>query len=167
MKVGIIGFGGLGQIATRVAVLKGAEVHVAETKQDVWPLAKSLGVTSTVADVAEWAGQGFDLVVDYAGFRTTTAGALKAVRFDGTVVQVGMGKTVGVEIDTTDLVLGHVNLLGSVAGTKQDIEDLYELMATGDLTPHTTEITFDQIPQGIEDLRNGKVTGRLVARMGV
>jgi propanol-preferring alcohol dehydrogenase len=166
MKVGIIGFGGLGQMAARVAVLKGADVHVAEMKEEVWPLAKSFGVTSTVADVTEWAGQGFDLIVDYAGFGTTTAGALKAVRFDGTVVQVGLGKTAGVAIDTLDLVGNHVNLLGSVGGTKQDIEDLYALMARGELKPHTSEITFDQIPQGIEDLKNGKVTGRLIARIG-
>ncbi|MDP9792980.1 propanol-preferring alcohol dehydrogenase [Catenuloplanes nepalensis] len=165
MKVGIIGLGGLGQIAARVGVLKGAEVHVAEMKKDVWTLAESLGATSTVSDVSEWRGQGFDLIVDYAGFGTTTAGALKAVRYDGTVVQVGMGKT-DIGIDTTDLIINHANLLGSVGGTKDDIADLYALMAAGDLTPQITEITFDQIPQGIDDLRDGKVTGRLVARLG-
>lgn len=146
MKVGIIGLGGLGQIAARVAVLKGAEVHVAEMKEDVWPLAKSLGVAGVVRNVSEWTGRGFDLIVDYAGFGTTTAGALKAVRFDGTVVQVGMGKTGGVEIDTSDLITGQVNLLGSIGGTKQDIRELYALMATGGLGPNITTITFDQSP---------------------
>ncbi|MGI4894787.1 MAG: zinc-binding dehydrogenase [Janthinobacterium lividum] len=166
MKVGIIGMGGLGQIAARVAVLKGAEVHVADTKRDVWPLATSLGVTGTVSDVSAWQGQGFDLIVDYAGFGTTTAGAFKAVRYDGTVVQVGMGKTAGVVIDTADIITNHVNYLGSIGGTKQDIEELYSMMVTGDLAPVTTEITFDQIPQCIDDLEQGKVTGRLVARIG-
>lgn len=71
MKVGVIGYGGLGQIGTRAAVLAGAEVHVAETKESVWDLAREAGVTDVVADAAEWAGQDFDLVVDYAGFDTT------------------------------------------------------------------------------------------------
>jgi propanol-preferring alcohol dehydrogenase len=35
-KPGIIGFGGLGQIDSRVAVLAGAEVYVAEVNEDVW-----------------------------------------------------------------------------------------------------------------------------------
>jgi len=166
MKVGVIGLGGLGQIGARIAVVKGAEVHVAEPKSGTWPLAKSLGVVSCVSDVSEWAGAGFDLIVDYAGFGTTTAGALKAVKFGGTVVQVGLAVTSEVSIDTLDLVVNQVNLLGSIGGTKADIEDLYELMATGELVPHVTEISFDDIPTGIEDLKRGKVTGRLVARIG-
>jgi propanol-preferring alcohol dehydrogenase len=166
MKVGVIGLGGLGQIGARIAVLKGAEVHAAEPKSDTWPLAESLGVSSCVSDVSEWAGGGFDLIVDYAGFGTTTAGAIKAVKFSGTVVQVGLAVTSDVRIDTLALVINQANLLGSIGGTKTDIEDLYELMATGELAPHVTEISFDDIPTGIDDLRRGKVTGRLVARIG-
>jgi propanol-preferring alcohol dehydrogenase len=166
MKVGIIGMGGLGQIATRVAVLIGAEVHVAETKKDVWPLAEEMGVTEVVSDASEWAGQGFDLIVDYAGFGTTTAAALEALRFDGTVVQVGAGKLAGVELNMAPLILNHLNLLGSVGGTKEDIGELYELMANKGLKPVITEIKFDEIPEGIDRLTQGTVTGRLVARVG-
>lgn len=72
-KVGIIGLGGLGQVGARVAVVHGAEVHVAEINEDVWPQVKEIGAVSVVRDVAEWAGQGFDVVVDYAGFGSTTA----------------------------------------------------------------------------------------------
>ncbi len=163
MKVGIIGLGGLGQIAARVAVLKGAQVHVAEMKKDVWPLAESLGVEGTVADAAEWQGQGFDLVVDYAGFNTTQA-ALEATRFGGTVVQVGLGRT-EMTLNVSSLLLNR-SLLGSMGGTKQDIVDLYELMLSGDLAPTFTEISFDGIPAGIDRLERGEVTGRLVARLG-
>lgn len=34
-----------------------------------------------------------DLIVDFAGFGTTTAGAISAVRMGGLVVQVGLGVT--------------------------------------------------------------------------
>src|SRR5690606_22751960 len=54
MKVGVIGFGGLGQIGARVAVLAGAEVHVAEMKEDVWPHAFAAGVKTCVRDADEW-----------------------------------------------------------------------------------------------------------------
>ncbi|MFJ5304351.1 hypothetical protein [Streptomyces sp. NPDC088350] len=46
-----------------------------------------------------WAGpfadQGLDVVVDFAGYGTTTAGAVETVRRDGRVVQVGLGVTEG------------------------------------------------------------------------
>ncbi|MBL7627895.1 zinc-binding dehydrogenase [Frankia nepalensis] len=162
MKVGLIGLGGLGQIAARVAVVLGADVHVAEPKKDVWPLAERLGVTQVVADVAEWENQNFDLIVDYAGFGTTTAGALRAVGFDGTVVQVGLGVSEAM-IPLADMVGRKSRLLASRGGTKDDIAELYQFVAAGRLDPAVTEITFDDIPRGLADLAANKVTGRLVA----
>ncbi|MCK9931144.1 alcohol dehydrogenase catalytic domain-containing protein [Frankia sp. Mgl5] len=162
MKVGLIGLGGLGQIAARVAVLKGIDVHVAEPKKDVWPLAERLGVTHVVADVAEWENQNFDLIVDYAGFGATTAGALRAVGFNGTVVQVGLGVSEAM-IPLGDMVSRKSKLLASRGGTKEDIAELYKFVAAGDLAPAVTEITFDDIPQGLADLAANKVAGRLVA----
>jgi propanol-preferring alcohol dehydrogenase len=164
MKVGIIGLGGLGQIAARVAVLMGAETHVAETKQDVWKLGESLGVKGFVADAAEWAGSDFDLIVDYAGFGTTTVGAVRAVRPGGTVVQVGLGVREA-NFPLGELVSKEVALLGSRGGTLHDIAELYEFVASGDLAPEVTEIGFDDIPAGLQDLADNKVTGRLVARI--
>ena len=164
MKVGVIGLGGLGQIGARVAVVKGAEVHVAEINKDAWPLATEIGATSVVSDVSEWAGRGLDLIVDYAGFGTTTAGALKAVRFDGRVVQVGMGR-LETTLDIRDLILNKVQLLGSVGGTKEDVAAVYELIASGDLKPVIHTIAFEEIPEGLERLHRGEVSGRLVARI--
>jgi propanol-preferring alcohol dehydrogenase len=161
-KVGIIGLGGLGQIAARVAVLIGADVHVAEPKRDVWDLGRRLGVTDFVADAADWAGHDFDLIVDYAGFGTTTAAAIKAVRFDGAVVVVGLGVQEST-ISIGAMVSNKVRLLASRGGTTQDIAELYEFVARGELTPELTTIGFDDIPAGIQQLAEGKVTGRLVA----
>ncbi len=164
MKVGVIGLGGLGQIGARVAVVKGAEVHVAEINKDAWPLATEIGATSVVSDVSEWAGRGLDLIVDYAGFGTTTAGALKAVGFDGRVVQVGMGR-LETTLDIRDLILNKVQLLGSVGGTKEDVAAVYELIASGDLKPVIHTIAFEEIPEGLERLHRGEVSGRLVAHI--
>jgi propanol-preferring alcohol dehydrogenase len=168
MKVGVIGFGGLGQIGARAAVLAGAEVHVAETKRDVWPIAMEAGAASCVADASEWvsadqwAGGDFDLVVDYAGFDTTQK-ALTAVRRGGKVVQVGLGRPTFTV--ATPLILGRT-LEGSLGGTVQDIEDVFGLMLRGEIQPVYTEIAFDEIGAGLEKLKNNQVTGRLVARFG-
>lgn len=169
MKVGVIGFGGLGQIGARVAVLAGAEVHVAETKEDVWPIARQVGVTTCVKDADEWAGGGnpmsggtFDLVVDYAGFDTTQK-AVNAVRRGGKVVQVGLGRPTFTLVAPT--ILGRT-LQGSLGGTVQDIEEVFDLMLRSEITPVYEEIAFDEIGTGLERLRANQVTGRLVARFG-
>lgn len=168
MKVGVIGYGGLGQIGTRAAVLAGAQVHVAEIKEDVWELARAAGAAGVVKDADAWSGQGFDLVVDYAGF-DTTAKAIAAVKRgdgavgNGTVVQVGLGKpTITIP---SHAILGK-NLIGSLGGTVADIEEVYDLLLKKEIEPYYTEIGFEAIGDGLRRLAAGEVTGRLVARFG-
>ena len=47
-------------------------------------------------------------------------------------------------------------------GTPDDIRGVYELMRTGKLTPVTTTVSFDEVPEAIERLERGDVVGRLV-----
>ncbi len=105
---------------------------------------------------------GFDLVVDYAGFDTTQK-ALNAVKRGGTVVQVGLGKPTFTIVTPT--LLGRT-IIGSLGGTVEDIEEVFALMAKGEITPVYEEIAFDEIGAGLERLKNNQVTGRLVARFG-
>jgi propanol-preferring alcohol dehydrogenase len=162
--VGIIGFGGLGQIGSRVAVLAGADVYVAEVNERVWQNALDAGVKGVRKNINEFEGVNFDVIVDFAGFGTTTADAIATVGIGGRVVQVGMGR-LEATIRTASLILRKVTLIGSQGGTKEDVEGVYRYFATGKLAPTVSEITFDQIPEGIERLRRGEVIGRLVARI--
>lgn len=163
MKLGLIGLGGLGQIGLRTAVLKGAEVYVAEINDGIWPMAEELGAKQVAKSMVDFADVGLDLIVDLAGFGTTTAEAIQAIRPGGRVVQVGMGK-LEATISTRDMILKQVTLVGSQGGTPEDIAGLYELFASGQLDPIITEISLEDIPDGIDRLRRGEVKGRLVAR---
>lgn len=162
--VGIIGFGGLGQIGARVAVLAGAEVYVAEVNERVWQSARDAGVKDVKKAIKDFEGVHFDVIVDFAGFGTTTAEAIDVVGIGGRVVQVGMGR-LEATISTASLILRKVTLIGSQGGTKEDIEGVYKYLATGKLEPTITEITFDEIPDGIGRLKRGEVVGRLVAKI--
>jgi len=170
MKVGVIGFGGLGQIGARVAVLAGADVHVAEIKEDVWPIALDAGVADCVATAGQWAdgsggslaGGTFDLIVDYAGFNTTQP-AINAIKRGGKVVQVGLGDPTFTLASPT--ILGRT-LVGSLGGTVEDIEKVFDLMVRGEIAPVYTELSFDEIGWGLEQLKANRVTGRLVACFG-
>jgi alcohol dehydrogenase, propanol-preferring len=160
-RVGIIGLGGLGQFGTRLAVLAGAEVYVAEVKESHWPLARELGAVDVARDITAFADRELDVVVDFAGYGTTTAAAIEAVRPFGTVVQVGMGR-LEATIPTGTLIFKQATLLGSRSGTTEDIAAVYQLMAQGDLRPRLSAITFEDVPDGLRRLRAGEVSDRLV-----
>jgi propanol-preferring alcohol dehydrogenase len=161
-KVGIIGVGGVGQIALRLAVLNGAEVYAVETNETVWTIAEELGAKRVVKDVSELADLQLDLIIDFAGFGTTTAAAIEAVGKGGRVVLVGMGQ-LETTINTYPLMLNEVDLRGNVGGSAQDIASVLEWMAKGEIHPKLEEITWDLIAEGVHRLQHGLSGGRLVA----
>ena len=162
MKVGIIGLGGLGQIATRIAVVKGCEVYVATRKKEAQELALSLGVKAVAPSILDFKDVGLNVIVDYAGGGKTTSDAIEAIAYGGTVVIVGMAKDFA-EINTMSMITKSVTFKGSIGGDKEDIRDCLELMAEGKLDPIINIIKFEQIGEGIDMLTNGQVKGRLVA----
>lgn len=162
MKVGVIGIGGLGQIAARAAVVKGIEVYAVDTSPAARDLAEEIGCTAVYENTSDLAQHNLPLIVDYAGFGVTTAQALEAIGFQGTVVVVGMGR-LEATINTRTLILKQAKVVGSNGGTGADIAAVYDLMATGDLDPLLTIIKFEDIDKGLEQLHKGLVKGRLVA----
>jgi propanol-preferring alcohol dehydrogenase len=160
-RVGIIGVGGLGQIGARIVVLNGAELYVAEVNEAAWPIAKEIGAKRIVKDIAQLKGEKLDLIVDFAGFGTTTAAALETVSPGGRVVLVGMGR-LEATINTYPLILGGIDLRGNVGGTAQDIASVLDWMSKGEIQPRIEKIRWDQIADGIDRLRRGDVRGRLV-----
>lgn len=163
-RVGIIGLGGLGLTGAQIAVLAGARVYAADPKHDTWELAKQHGVLETVEDITDLAGLKLDIIVDFAGFGNTTADAITAVRPGGRVIQVGLGRSEAT-ISTADLVVKAVTLRGARGGRLVDFQAVIDLIAKGDLSIHATTTTFEEIPNAIERLKNGDVTGRIVAVM--
>ena len=163
-RVGIVGLGGLGMTAARIAVLNGAEVYGAEPRQAAWDTALKQGVKQVVDDVLELAQFAPDLIVDFAGFGETTAGAISAVRRGGLVVQVGLGRTQAL-ISTFELIGKGVTLRGSGGGTPQDVAAVLGYMQRGELTIEAATIGFEQIPEGLERLERGGVIGRIVAAL--
>lgn len=164
-RVAIVGLGGLGSVGAQIALALGATVHVAEKSERVHAFARSLGVDAVVSDIKDFRGLEFDVVIDFAGFGTTTDGAIHAVRRGGRVILVGLGLARG-EIDLQALTLNEVELIGSQAGTKEDCAAVLELVAAGQIASRITSIGFEDIGDGISKLERGEVVGRLVATVG-
>ncbi|WOP17450.1 zinc-binding dehydrogenase [Raineyella sp. LH-20] len=162
MKVGVIGLGGLGYIGARVAVLTGAEVYAAEVAPKTRELAGEIGLTDVADTITAFKDKDLDLIVDYAGFGTTTAQGIETLAEFGTFVQVGMGK-LEATINTYPLIINQLTIKGSKSGTVEDLAGIYELMRAGALTPPMNHITQADIPAAIDALRTGGVIGRFIA----
>lgn len=52
---------------------------------------------------------------------------------------------------------------GSNGGTPEDIKGVYDFFKTGKLHPQLSEISFDNVDEGLKKLKNREVKGRLVA----
>ena len=163
-RCGIVGLGGLGMTAARLAVIHGAEVYAAEPRKEAWPAAKQRGVIKVVENVLELKPLELDVIVDFAGFGDTTAGAISAVRRGGLVVQVGLGRTQAM-ISTAELIGKGITLRGSGGGRPHDTAAVLGHMQTGKLTIEATTISFDEIPEGLKRLERGGVVGRIVAEL--
>ena len=161
MKVGIIGVGGLGQFAVRIAVVKGCEVYVATRKPSAQALALSLGAKEVKPSITDFADKNLDLIIDFAGAGKTTADALNTVRQYGKVVLVGMATDTST-IYTYSMIFKELTFVGSQGSTTADLHDCIELLASGELDPEIHTCKFEEIGEGIEKLRRGEVSGRLV-----
>lgn len=162
-RLGIIGFGGLGSLGAEFAMILGAEVYVAEINQSIHGQIIASGAKKVVDDARDLAQNDLDVIIDFAGFGTTTAAAVAAVKRGGRVVQVGLARREAT-IDIQDLVLREVQLLGSVTGTAGDVEAVLKLMATGKVSSKVTLTRFEAIQDGLERLERGEISGRLVAQ---
>ncbi|GAB2750162.1 alcohol dehydrogenase catalytic domain-containing protein [Sinomonas soli] len=162
MKVGVIGLGGLGYIGARVAVLTGAEVYGAEINPETQKLSEEIGLAGVADSIEAFKDKRLDLIVDYAGFGTTTAAAVETLGEFGTLVQVGMGR-LEATINTYPVIINQLTIKGSKSGTREDLEGIYELMKTGKLNPPMNLITQADIPGAVDKLRAGGVVGRFIA----
>ncbi|MCU1526566.1 MAG: alcohol dehydrogenase [Frondihabitans sp.] len=164
MKVGIIGLGGLGYFGAQEAAGLGARVYAAEPNEAAQAAAAEFGYERISADITDFVGEDLDVIVDFAGFGTTTAGALAAVKPGGRVVQVGLGRVESL-IRTDLLVQKQIHLVGSVAGTIEDLDEVLSMIGEGKLKPLISTIGFDDVPEGLARLARGEVRGRLVAQV--
>lgn len=163
MNVGIIGFGGLGSLAVQIARELGAVTFVAELNKDVWDEAKHLGAKGVAEDIRDFEAEGLDVIVDFAGFGTTTASAIDAVKAQGRVVQIGLAREMAT-ISAQKVTMKEITYIGAANGEKSEAAAVLNLMASGNINSRLQKISFDDIPGSLEKLKEGKAgKGRFVA----
>ncbi|MEV5937409.1 zinc-binding dehydrogenase [Streptomyces sp. NPDC051994] len=161
--VGVIGLGGLGLNGVRIADLLGATVYGVDISPASHGPAKEAGAVACFEDARELVAKNPDVIVDFAGVPSTVAAAVEAVRPGGCVVLVGLGGAVA-PIPTASLVLRNVRLVGSLGASKDELREVYDLIASGALKPTVHEVPFDELPAAMDRLARGEVRGRLYTR---
>jgi len=135
----VIGSGPIGALMVRAAFLHRArQVVVTDTNPERLTFAAAQGADAVPSDdalasvTAATDGWGADVVIDAAGFESTWALGLQAVRPGGRVFEIGLGAPAG-KVDFFTVLGKEVTITGSYAWTDQDFARSLELLADGAL----------------------------------
>ncbi len=167
-RVGVIGLGGLGHMAVKLAVAMGAEVHVISRsnakKEEALALgAKSLLVSSDKAAMKK-AGSTLDLIIDTAPVKHDMTLYLPLLDIDGTLVIVGQ---IGLmeEPRTVPLVMGRRRVAGSLIGGIKETQEVLDFCAEHNIHPDCEMIRMDEINDAYTRLKEGDLAHRFVIDM--
>lgn len=168
----IMGAGGLGLNAVAIAQALGAKRIVSvDVDNDALLAAKNLGASAVVnptvtsdvvAELQTLTGNQLMAVVDTVGNEITSRTAVDALVKTGRYVLVGLhGGTFKMPLPM--LPQKALNVHGSFVGSCKDLKELVALVRTGKVQniPVSTR-PLDQADATLQDLRDGKITGRVV-----
>ncbi len=159
-RVCVYGVGGLGHLAIQIAKAKGAEVLAVDVNDEKLALARECG--------ADWAGrekpQRSHVVIVTSASAAAYQAAFKALRKGGTLVVVGMPPE-PIPVSAVSLVSGEQRIIASAVGTREDLREMLELAATGAVRCRHETRPLEAVGQAFEDLKAGRVSGRIVLKI--
>jgi alcohol dehydrogenase (NADP+) len=167
-RVGVIGLGGLGHMAVKLAVGLGAHVTVLSRSRDKEKDALALGANKLLAssDEAAMAGaaSSFDLIIDTVPVKHDVNPYLPLLDIDGTLVIVGQIGPMN-EFETTPLLLGRRRIAGSPIGGIAETQELLDFCARQKILPECEMIRMDEINAAYERMEKSDVRYRFVIDM--
>lgn len=166
-KIGVIGFGGLGHIAVKLANAMGAEVTVFTTSPDKVNDARRMGGKEVVVykdgdDLSKYK-RNFNFILDTAPYAHNLDKFIDTLKVDGTLCRVGVGKlTTPNEAGQMTIVTSRKNLAGSMLGSVRETQEMLDFCATRNLYPEVTKISMNDIDDAWEKVVAKKARYRYV-----
>jgi uncharacterized zinc-type alcohol dehydrogenase-like protein len=167
-KVGVVGLGGLGHMAVKLAASMGAEVTVFSTSESKRDDAQRLGasgfVVSNNKQAMKAAGNRFNIILDTVSAPHDLNPYLNALRRDGTLVVVG----VSVEpspVNTFPLIAGRKRLAGSIIGGIRQTQEMLDYCASKGITSDIEIIPIQDVNKAYDRTVKGDVRYRFVIDM--
>lgn len=163
----VSGVGGLGHMAIQYAKITGARVIAVDLEEEKLSLARKVGADVTinarahdVAGVMKRLG-GADIVIGTAVSARAFRSAFDSLRRGGRMVLVGLPAE-SLSIPIFDLVLKGISVIGSIVGTRKDLQEALDLAARGLVTAEYESASMSEINGIFADMRAGKINGRIV-----
>ena len=166
--VAIFGVGGLGHLALQYALIAGAQVVAVDLFDEKLKMARELGAAYTAnareedPAAAIKALGGADAAISLAVSPKAFEQAYGSLRRGGTLVFVGLPADNFIKLPIFETVLNGTKVLGSIVGTRIDLQEVFELHAAG-----KTEVVYERrqledVNSAIHEVETGQVKARLV-----
>ncbi|HDX4047996.1 TPA: NAD(P)-dependent alcohol dehydrogenase [Enterobacter soli] len=167
-KVAVIGLGGLGHMAIKLAHGLGAEVTLFTRSPGKEADARRLGadhiVYSTDADQMQSVANQFDLIIDTVPYVHDINPYMSTLTLDGTLVFVGfLGDNP--PVSTLPLILGRKSVAGSCIGGIAETQEMLDFCGEHGITADVEVIKMDEINDAFERMLKSDVKYRFVIDM--
>jgi alcohol dehydrogenase (NADP+)/uncharacterized zinc-type alcohol dehydrogenase-like protein len=148
-KVGVAGIGGLGHMAVKLAVSKGAEVYAFTTSpgkaQDIMGFgAKEVIVVDDLSKLAPYKGL-LDYMISTIPVQFDLAAYASVVKPNGFFTQVGMPKGFEVTLSNIGLAISRVNFNASLIGGIPETQEVVSYCADNKVLPQIQIIKAEQV----------------------
>ncbi|SIO92548.1 NAD(P)-dependent alcohol dehydrogenase [Vibrio spartinae] len=167
-RVAVLGLGGLGHMAVKLAVAMGAVVTVVGRTDAKIEDAKALGaqhylISSDEAAMAQ-AQSSFDLIIDTIPVKHDVTGYVPLMDVNGTLVIVGQ---VGLleEPSTIPMIFGRRRIAGSLIGGIPETQEMLDFCGEHNVLPECEMIRMDEINEAYERMERSDVRYRFVIDM--
>lgn len=164
-KVGVVGLGGLGHMAVKIAKAMGAEVTIFSTSPGKAQDAKKLGakhfvLTKDPANFEALEGK-FDFILDTVSVKHDFTPYLGSLKIDGTMVLVGAAPEPS-EVAAFALIFGRKKLTGSLIGGIRETQEMLDFCARKKVFSEIELIPASKINEAYERTIRGDVKYRFV-----
>ena len=159
-RVGVVGLGGLGHMAVKLAAAMGAEVTVFSTSPEKEKAAQELGahqfIISKDAAAMQAAANYFDLIINTVSAKLDLSPYLAALRLDGTLVLLGAPPE-SPQLHAFDLLVRRRRVAGSLIGGIQETQEMLDFCAEHNITADVEVIPMQDINDAYERMIKGDV----------
>jgi uncharacterized zinc-type alcohol dehydrogenase-like protein len=167
-RVGVVGLGGLGHMAVKLAASMGAEVTVFSTSKTKEQDARRLGAHDFVVSLdpknLDAFANRFDFILDAVSAPHDVNAYLNLLRRDGVVAMVGVPAK-PMQVQALSLILKRRTLTGSGVGGIRETQEMLDYCAERHITSDVEVIPIQQVNEAYERTLNGDVRYRFVIDM--
>jgi alcohol dehydrogenase (NADP+) len=164
-RVAVIGLGGLGHLAVKLAVAMGAEVAVLSQSLKKMEDGLRLGAGEYYAtsdpDTFKKLRGSFDLIINTVSANLDMAAYLGLLNLDGTLVELGMPEN-PMPIPAGALIFGRKSISGSLIGGIRETQEMLDFCAEHDVTPEIEVIEASYVNEAYERMLASDVRYRFV-----